>query len=211
MKFLAVYVDHNSLGKSDGDEFKREAHRFARHHGAHTVALECIELAAWRSARRKQLLAALGARQPLNVLAFFCHGRMRSLPQLDWNMANVDELAAAIAASSRNDVRIALYACSAGAGTKPGGDGGFADALRDQLVARGVAAQVDAHWGAGHTTERPFVRRFDGAQQGNGGTWLVEPHGPLWRRWVRALDDTTLKYDFPLMTQAEIHAALTDA
>ena len=94
-------------------------------------------------------------------------------------------------------------------GDGPGGDGGFADALRDALSERGVTGHVDAHVTTGHTTRNPHVRRFycDGAAAGTGGDWLVAPGSPKWRRWVTALKGD-MRFRFPWLTPAEIDAAL---
>jgi hypothetical protein len=111
---------------------------------------------------------------------------------------------------------VALYCCSTGAASSAdayaefGGDGGFADRLRDALcVAGGVHCTVDAHTTAGHTTMNPYVRRFEGRGSrvgGVGGFDLVSPKsGDLWRRWRRALRETSLRYRFPVMSVAEIH------
>ncbi|MBK7153843.1 MAG: hypothetical protein IPH72_19025 [Sandaracinaceae bacterium] len=89
-------------------------------------------------------------------------------------------------------LRVERYACDAARDDdadrrddvtqSAGGDGGFADQLRDALAAHGLTGHVDAHAKPGHTTKNPHLRRFhmDGGP-GVGGEWLVEPGTALWR------------------------------
>lgn len=208
--WLVVTPDRNSKGKRDyGGAFLPEALAFLKHHRPLSSTHVKVSLDASPHARQVQLLNAINDSPRLKLLAFFTHGLRSRLPQFGWSLADVGELALMIATHSVPDVRVVLYACDTAAGTGPGGDGGFADALRDELVQAGATrCQVDAHKTAGHTTRNPYVRRFDASQQGKGGTWIVDPDGPLWRRWVRALRETPLRYEFPLLSQAEIHARL---
>lgn len=170
---------------------------------------------------------------PLGVVAFFCHGWASGL-QAAPALALAQPIAKAIASQATTDVSVALYACStAGDGKRatndetsksdaPGGDGGFADRLRDELCAAGaVDCVVDAHSVAGHTTRNAFVRRFAGHGSrlgGIGGLWLVTPSSVRWRAWQRALkaahglalhsEPVTLRWRFPLMSALEIHEEL---
>src|SRR5690606_18287712 len=99
---------------------------------------------------------------------------------------------------------ITLYACDAArdgdsdrrddVAPGPGGDGGFADALRDALSAdHHMHGHVDAHASLGHATKNPFVRRFwmDGESADIGGDWLISPGSPAWRTWVRRMANKT--------------------
>jgi hypothetical protein len=209
MSWLIVTPDRNSKGKRDyTGAFRPEAAAFLKHHGRTETPVR-VALDTSPHMRQVQLLGAINDSPPLELIALFTHGLRSRLPQFGWSLSDVSELALMIVMHSVPDVRVVLYACDTAAGTGPGGDGGFADALRDETVRLGaLGCQVDAHKTAGHTTRNPYVRRFDASQQGKGGTWLVDPDGPLWRRWVRALRETPLRYDFPLLTQAEIHARL---
>ena len=147
-----------------------------------------------------------------DVLAFFCHG-WRTGIQFGWNLDSIDTLASVIAESCTSDAPIvALYACSTASGGV-GGDGGFADQLRDALCQAGaVNCRVDAHDRPGHTTRNPYVRRFEGQGStvgGTGGQWIVAPGSALWKPWRTALQKTDLRLRFPLMTIAEIHEEVT--
>jgi hypothetical protein len=152
----------------------------------------------------------------LELLAVFCHGWVNGL-QVGWLRQNLREVAAFLSDYVTPDVRIPLYCCLAG-GTDTrgvGGDGGFADRLRDALCERGITeCQVDAHTTSGHTTWNPYVLRFSGEGSptgGQGGHWLVAPKGKLWRPWVQRLKTTDLRLRFPWMTVAEIHEELSAA
>ena len=77
-----------------------------------------------------------------NVLALFCHGWKGGV-QLGPYSQDVRALVRALELRAYSDLAIVLYACSTGdgidpdgpEGPAPGGEGGFADALRDALLA----------------------------------------------------------------------------
>ena len=157
-------------------------------------------------ARRKDVATILSTQRDLELIAFFCHGLRRSL-QTGHDLGTVNELADAIAAASGPRVTVALYACST-AHELTVTRGGFADALRDALTARGKAGHVDAHTTAGHATTNPMVQRFD--MQANVGDitapWIVEPRTELWAGWQRALRGP-LRLEFPLLDAEAINVA----
>lgn len=166
--------------------------------------------------RRQPVLHAIeSAKRQLETIAFFCHGYRDGL-QSGIARADVVRLSAAIARYATLDAYVLLYACDAGRDGDdiriddtlpgPGGDGGFADYLRDTLEALGRRVTVMAHAKAGHATYNPHARRFAAGTGGKGGQWYVEPDSPLWGRWVRALREptSTLRYRFPRMTSAAI-------
>jgi hypothetical protein len=163
-----------------------------------------------RQARFFEVIAGL-AKPPLDCLAWFGHGLPRSLPQPWIGLKDVDHFASVFASSKVPRQTVVLYACSTGAGGV-GGDGGFADALRDALCRAGsVNCRVVAHVTAGHATRNPNVRFFDGmgsATGGAGGYYPVAPGSALWKKWVRALRETDMRFRFPFLSVAEIHAEL---
>lgn len=209
MNLLVVTPDRNSAGKKDfTGAFLPEARSFARRHGADPGDCHVrVDLGASMAKRRKQLLSAIDAVRDLEAIAFACHGLRRKLPQLGWNVSNVGELASVIAKRARPEVRVVLYACSAGEGDGPASDNGFADRFRDALCESGATdCWVDAHERAGHTTRNPFVRRFEGLGSqvgGPGGYFLVTPGSARWKPW-RAKLRTPFRFDFPLLAAAEI-------
>lgn len=213
MRALILHPLHNTAGKRDATgAFIPEARAYANGElGSRAdVVLAGFDNSASKLARRRQVEAAIRNAGPIQHFALFGHGLARGL-QTGHDLATVSTLADALAASCGPSRRlvVTLYACDAADGKGPGGDGGFADALRDALSERGVTGHVDAHVTTGHTTRNPYVRRFwcDGAAAGTGGDWLVAPGSPKWRKWVAALKGD-MRFRFPWLTPAEIDAAL---
>lgn len=208
MKALVVTPSHNSplkggRTKRDADEFKREAGRFVDVHASLAVRVEFPSLAPFGS-RLKYLADEVKGQvtAPIDVAAIFCHGWRTGL-QCGATLARVEEFAAILRGTGARHV--ILYACSAGRDADarqdddvlagPGGEGGFADALRDAL-----GVDVWAHATDGHTTRNPFVRLFRGVEAGHGlgGEWHVEPGSDGWAAWRRALrEHPTLRFTFP--------------
>lgn len=119
---------------------------------------------------------------------------------------------------------IILYCCSTGGGPGIGGDGGLADLLRDALCQEGfVDCRVVGHETAGHATQNPRKRFFDGLGSpvgGSGGMWVVKPGTSLFRTWAKALRATdkvnsvakSFRWTFPFMaTIGDIHRWLLAA
>jgi hypothetical protein len=217
VRALIFTPDRNSEGKHDySGAFRPEAYAFAREHGVELHRVAAVDVSRPANEQRNRIEGALMMDGPLDVVAFFCHGFENGIQLGGYRNAHVAQLAGAIASTAtpagKRDVRVVLYACSTGKGLGPGGDGGFADRLRDALCAVGqTQCQVDAHDTAAHTTRNPRVRRFLGAGSpvgGTGGGWVVAPGSPLWNAWRRALRDTSLRLRFPVMSIAEVHAEL---
>lgn len=220
MSAIVFTPDRNTPGRKDyTGAFQPEARAFARQHGLECTRIVPIDVSKPGYDRRRHVLAQLGERagDEIDVVAFFCHGLRSGLHQLGFGLQQVTELAHAIArAAPMPRATVALYACSTGGGPGPGGDGGFADKLRDALCVAGcVQCEVTAHDRAGHTTRLPYVRRFSGLGSpvgGTGGTWVVAPGSPLWRAWRRALAGKgDLRLRFPMMSIGDIHRELLGA
>lgn len=215
---LILLPDRNTLDektqKMRGDwsgAFLPEAVRFGRLHKAPPERLVKIDISRDRAARLQQVLAAVERCGSISLLAFFCHGWRGGL-QLGPYSQDVAALVRVLGPRARHDLAVVLYACSAGGGTEdgpegPGGEGGFADALRDALVREGLPAQVDAHTCVGHTCRNPYVRRFS-RDTATGGAWLVAPDDPLWKTWRARMHDTDLRHRFPLLTPEQIRQEL---
>jgi hypothetical protein len=214
---LIFTPDRNSHGKRDyTGAFRPRARAFAK---LHEIPLKCIvpiDQSRSKWGRRQQVLAALAQAEPgLDVIAFFCHGLRRSLPSMGFGLGSVERLADAMAAKAAGILYVPLYACLNAGGPGPGGDGGFADELRDALCRAGsIWCRVDAHSKSGHTDKNPWLRRFDGEGSpvgGQGGQWIVKPGGPLWRSWVREMrrQRSTLRLRVPFLGRAQIHEELT--
>jgi hypothetical protein len=139
--------------------------------------------------RARQILKAL-ADGPYDDVAFFCHGLLSSL-QAGFRKGSVERLARALGQPNAGRLVVYLFACDAAKGLlrAPGGDGGFADALRDtwcRVYPQG-SITVFAHATAGHTTKNPFLRVFE-EPAGIGGHWVITPQGSggragEWRLW----------------------------
>lgn len=173
----------------------------------------------------------LGAKR-VDVLGIYCHGYPTGL-QLGVTLrtpkrpSNLDAFAdALVAAGLHARSSIGLMACSTADGPHdkaaagfleggPGGDDGFADALRDALCARGLTSvRVYAHATAGHATRNPILRVFAGGGDtlgGTGGYYLVTRRSPRWSRWVRALREAgpgAFRHRMLTMSDEQIHAEL---
>lgn len=212
---------YNTPGKQDATHaFQPEARRFQQVHGGKLVHVDTRRGTDHRAAAVLDEIARNGQR-PWRTIAFFCHGTPKSI-QLGFDLRLVGELGKYIARTSERDVRVLLYCCSTAStlralvGKSTGGDGGFADRLRDALCEGGaVDCRVVAHDTVGHTTKNPFVRFFEGAGSpvgGVGGQMPVAPRTKPWAAWREALSGHYLGTDFrftmPFMEIGEIHAAL---
>jgi hypothetical protein len=223
---LAIYADHDTPPKSDAKRvFRPESERFCDE--ATAAGWSCtrapFDNRASLPARRKEV-EALIAKRPgpggtgkWGAIAFFCHGFRTGLQTGHNTLVQARRLADVIATHAESPAIITLYACDAGRdgdadrrddvqGQGPGGDGGFADKLRDVLSAEHrMHGHVDAHASLGHATKNPFVRRFwmDGQSAAIGGDWLIATGSPAWRAWVRrmASKTDTLRYTFPFDTK----------
>jgi hypothetical protein len=204
---LALHATRNVASKSDASgAFVPEAVRFAKLYASHR---EGFDNSLALPKRRAAVHAALGRYRDLELIAFFCHGLRRSL-QTGHDVASVGELADAVADASGPRVVVVLYACST-AHALSVARGGFADALRDALTARGKSGHVDAHTSAGHTVSNPFVQRFDMGDPVSEivGDWVVPP-GPLWKTWRTRMQATDLRFRFPMMASEQVRAAMCE-
>jgi hypothetical protein len=207
MKILAIATQFNAEGKRDADEFRREAAAFVAFHdpsGANSrVAL--IDNTMPMPMRKAAVVAEIKASSGLDCVAFFCHGWSSGI-QLGFVNSSARDLSSTIADSCADVVTVPLFCCSTGYGGS-GGNGGFADRLRDDLSKRVKRATVDAHVTKGHCTRNPHVRRFE-SPEGVGGQYIVAQMSPKWKEWKRALQTTDLRMAFPFLTRQQILEAL---
>lgn len=217
MKLLCLVPDANTPGKKDtSGAFHPEAVALAKHLGvAPTSAVRRFPAKAGLAQRRAVCTRTIEEQTDLEALAFFCHGWRNGL-QAGYQLAHVRTLAQLIAGHMVDRAHVLLYACEAGRDADadsaddrepgPGGDGGFADELRDACESLGRHVTVMGHTTAGHCTQNPYARRFAPGCMGRGGEWYVEPRSALWGRWVRALREPggTLRLRFWAMTTGEI-------
>lgn len=224
MKALLLVPDQDSPGRKDVTHaFLPEARAFARHHKLDADdpnTLKRFPTNAPLDHRRAVCSLALrSVSSPIDVLALFCHGWKAGV-QCGWMRQHVQTLARLLGQHMRIDGHVLLYACDTAKDMDddevderaggPGGDGGFADMLRDSCEVLGRRVQVMGHTQTAHTTMNPFARYFAPGCGGKGGHWYVEPDAPHWSAWCRALRDprSTLRYRFWQMTPDEIAAEL---
>ncbi len=223
MNVLCIRPRYNTPGKKDvTGAFAPEAEKFAKCHGNGTIL--DFDNRKPLAARRKEVMQLIDGTtespyREFDAVAFFCHGWSNGI-QAGFTRANVATLVAAVQETSPfESVRVVLYCCSTGddpqdspkqaAGT---GDNSFADKLRDTLCQEGdEECHVVAHDTVAHTTMNPFALFFDGmgsTSGGAGGFYPVAPGSQLWAKWRKALRTTNLRFRFPFMSVAEIHAEL---
>lgn len=219
---LAFVPEHNAPGKKDvTGAFLPEARAWARLFTGATIVR--FDNARPPEVRRREVERKIREHCPGLIvpwIAFFCHG-LRDRIQTGHAIAHVPSLAAEIAA--RDCYSVTLYACDTARDLDrdraddmapgPGGEGGFADSLRDAMPeppALAHAPWIDAHTVTAHTTIAPFVRRFHlRGDRTQGGDWIVEPRSPLFGAWRRRLrEDRTFRLSFPTMTEEAIRSAL---
>lgn len=212
LRALALYPAHNSPGKRDmSGAFRPAARKFAQLHSQPADCVVPVDCRGPQSERRAQVRDAIasGPWSTWDCVAFFCHG-WRAGIQMGCTLAHTGWLASILWEHGTENLIVPLYACSTAQGGA-GGDGGFADMLRDRLCELGaVHCRVDAHDRKGHTTRNPYVRRFEGRGEkapGRGGEWIVDPGSPDWGRWREALRGD-LQYQFPIMTAGHVRVTI---
>lgn len=227
MRGIVFTPDRNTRRADFTGAFLPEARAFIRAHQLPARALVRIDISKSDQEMRAQVLEAIKREDQLQgileTVAFFCHGWCSGI-QLGFSVNNVVELACALKPLATRDIKMPLYACSAARDrdgqieddidpNSVGGDGGFADQLRDAICsyAYAIDCRVLAHVTAGHATRNPWVRFFEGGGQpygGKGGVWVVKPKGPLWKRWIRWLAEGNNRFRLPFMSIDEVQAEL---
>ncbi len=145
----------------------------------------------------------------LDAVAYFGHGGPNSLASAHIGAKAMPEFAAAVRANCKPGVIIALYACSCGRVSQPGGC--FASKLAAELI--DMQAVVFGHNDPGHTTTNPHLYRYEGSKPG----MAVAPPGmeKAFNRLLKAesIDkkpkgNTAFWARVPFMTETEIRAEL---
>lgn len=215
---LVFAPKHNSDGKRDATgAFQPEARAFCRALSL-PERVHMFDNGSLRpfAARRLDCERHLHAARGIGIVAMFCHGWKDGL-QAGWRKGEIHKLARSLQSACDAQPVILLYACDAGrdgdadrwddVGPGPGGEGGFADMLRDELRKLGVRGTIYAHTTEGHTTQNPYVRVFL-PDEAAGGQWVVEPSSNLWPTWRRLLRTTDLRFRFPFLSRTELEAEL---
>lgn len=214
---LILAPAHNTGDKRDATgAFQPEAKAFRIAHREET-SVKLFDNSKVMATRFAEVMAWIGNCDPgsVDTLVTFCHGFKSGL-QIGATVANAPRFAGALALAFGPRPRIVMYSCDAARDADndrsddvepgPGGEGGYADRLRDELVKRGVMVTIYAHATAGHATWNPWVRRFDPDDLA-GGRWIIRPHSSQWSAWKRALRGP-LRFRFPYLTQEEIEREL---
>jgi hypothetical protein len=222
---LLFAPDQNLPNKNDAlGAFLPEARAFARYHDVEPddVIVRFPAHAPIQQRRSTCTLALRALTVELDVLAFFCHGWKAGI-QAGFVRPHTLLLARLVAQYAKVDAHVLFYACDTGRDQDddtsddrepgPGGDGGFADELRDGLDMLGRRVTVVGHTTTGHCSQNPYARYFAPQCGGQGGRWFVEPQSAAWPLWVRALKDprNSLRYRFWSMTPEAIAAELAPA
>lgn len=218
---VIILPNANSHGKHDQTgAFLPESQRFQRVWGIpddHVIFVDLSKDQGTRAAEVLSTLVKLGKGEPILNILFAGHGLRGSLPQL--RGVTAPKLAGALASVKHPSPRVYLAACSTGSGTAEdpitgiGGDGGFADGVRDAFAMNGATdVWVTAHITAGHAFWNPEVRRFEGkGLQGAaaGGSMLVAHADRLWPKWrTRLRDDPDLRFMIHTLTAEQVRERL---
>lgn len=219
-RLLVFMPRYNSAGRRDATgAFHPEAARIVGLYPGSTALTFDNTLSMGQ--RRDAVLDGIRAvdRYGVTGVAFLCHGWVDGI-QAGFTRKTAGELARVIGLSPDISRQlVVLYCCSTGADPQDSpresagcGDGSFADILRDELCRQGsVGCRVVAHGTAGHTTQNPYALFFDGMgipDGGVGGYAPVRPSTSAWPKWRAALRTGDLRFRFPFMSAAEIHAEL---
>jgi len=239
MKFFVFAPMYNHTRRDATAVFQPEGQRFLKHHGQRVGDITLIDNRRLKPFQRRDVLRVLKAYQGACekvCVALCCHGYKWGL-QLGFKLRHAKVLGRHIAELGDRAPHVVLYACDTARDLDRdrkddleafGGDGGFADLLRDAMCRAGaVDCQVDAHTTAGHAGWNPNVRRFEGMGSPVGcigGQYIVpfptrellkglspdqkQKKRAAWAGWMEALK-TPFRYEFPFMSIGEIHRHLT--
>lgn len=220
MKSACIVPAWNTHGKRDATgAFQPEGSRWTALHGG---SYYLFDNRLTRGARREQVEGMLAKENDLDWVAIFCHGYPRGM-QTGHALRQAGRLAEAIAMACKPTAIVTLFACNTARDADrdnkddlvpgPGGEGGFADRLRDELVEKGMhGGWIDAHTVVGHTTKAPWVRRFyiSEADKYDGGEYIVRPKGENWQEWVLWLRSShEFRLSFSLCLASDINAVLS--
>lgn len=204
---IVITPDRNTHENDYKGAFEPESIRYMRAvPGKHTLIK--FDASKGMPTRQAQVFQALDELKggSYYAVAVFCHGWNNGI-QAGVRNANMAEFVRRICAATQNGttqqdpLHVILYCCSTAApedtqmgDSEVGGDGGFADLMRDQFCAQGKSwVRVYGHTSRGHTTMNPQARMFEG--KGShvglvGAEWVVRPQppkNPLWPKWVAGL------------------------
>jgi hypothetical protein len=196
----------NEPGKNDADgSFRPGAQTFRKIHDVPQSIFYFDHNDSSKKTRQKILdkLWTAPCEDPdgFDFIAYFGHGTKTSLSSAGFKDKHAQDLAAAIIGTSKHEVKVILYACSAGYLPTS-----FASELSKAL--NSTAATVIGHQIGGHSWANPHYTVFE---HGSPGRYLVPKSSPYWSGWERAINDgnkfmksRTLWARFPFMSEDEI-------
>ncbi len=220
--------------RKDGDEFVREANRFAGGFDKNGIDAVVRQYTSKnRLALRSMTIEDIADNAGFKTLAFFCHGSWKHMYGTGHQIWNVTELARAISLDCVGDPTILLFACSCGRGKKVPplkkrkaivvrarvfGKDGFAARLSAELGGLGVRAKVFAHTTKGHTTRNPMlcVTTTDPNARTTTTVYyrehIIASAGTgAWKRFCRLMrEDPTFRFDVPYMKMDEVLDMVAD-
>ena len=219
MNILVLHASENTHDNDAGGAFIPEAINFNKHRTAQgdTVQVIPFKNSLPQGKRLDEFLKLIDGANPFDAFVYLGHGLRNGLPSAGLTQASRKRFTDLLIKKAKNkkSLYVTLFACSAAETTtgQPGGEGGFADKVRDDLVDAGFTqGWIDAHSVPGHATQNSMLRRFylSKEQEASGGSWLVAPGSPEFAQWRKKLNSPWKKdpfrFNFPYMTATQVLA-----
>ncbi len=199
MNGVVFAAARNREGRHDATgAFIPGAHLFARKYGLDVTLID-ETIGTHKAAARDAVLQTISAASRLDVIAYFGHGTVNSLPSAGIHESDIAGLVQAINRTAAGNCKVVLYACLAGH------PGGFAQKLSAQLK---PGITVLGHTVEGHAYQNPCVARYPQAP-GDKTPFLVAPHSPLWKVWNQELHSgSSLWMEYPFLSAEQIERRL---
>ena len=206
MRHLILYVNKNTEGKRDGDEFEREALAYARHHNAHGHEVLLVPVPCDIPATRRPEAVENNVRQVaerhkerlFDVFAYFGHGTERWI-QTGHTMTKLGGLVNLFEDILTPTATLWFAACKTAA-NNPRPVQGDARGFLEKLVHR-CDTQLLTAWGhttAGHTTKNPNLALINSKNYlpvSLGQRKILQKH--LWT------PNSTLRFQIPLCSSID--------
>ena len=218
MNILVLHASENTNGVNDATgAFVPESVFFNKHRTAKGDVVQVFPFKNTlpQAKRFAEFCKLIEGANDFDAFVYLGHGLRNSLPSAGVTQGNRKTFTDLLIKKSKNKKKlyVTLFACSTAETTtgQPGGEGGFADKVRDDLVAAGMTeGWIDAHPVPGHATQNSLVKRFfvTPEEAPKGGVWLVAQGTPEFTNWKKRLNskwkDDPFRFDFPYLTQAEV-------
>ena len=218
MNILVLHASENTGNVNDATgAFIPEAINFNKHRTSKGDVVQVFPFknTAAPAKRFEEVLKLIEGANPFDAFVYLGHGLRNALPSAGVTQANRKKLTDLLVKKSKSKKKlyVTLFACSTAETTtgQPGGEGGFADKVRDDLVEAGFTeGWIDAHPVPGHATQNSLVKRFylSKEEAAKGGNYIVAPGSPEFKKWKTKLNskwrDDPFRFDFPFLTTTEI-------